>query len=45
MLLDYERTWRPAEERLAADTDPRRRQTLQTMIAHMKAEPGRMTGE
>jgi len=38
MLIDYERTWRLAEKRLAQESDTRRRQVLTTMIAHMRAE-------
>jgi len=38
MLFDFTRTWSEAEKRLADETDPRRRQILTTMVAHMKAE-------
>ena len=31
-------TWRLVVERLASETDPRRRRNLQTVLAHMKAE-------
>jgi limonene-1,2-epoxide hydrolase len=38
MPLDPRKTWRLVEERLARETDPRRRRNLQTVLAHMKAE-------
>jgi len=38
MLIDYEKTWQLAEQRLARENDPRRRQVLAMMIAHMRAE-------
>lgn len=38
MLIDPTITWRLAESRLAAETEPRRRAILTTMIAHMRAE-------
>jgi ketosteroid isomerase-like protein len=38
MRIDPTRTWRKVEERLARETDPRRRRNLETVLAHMKAE-------
>jgi hypothetical protein len=38
MRIDPSRTWRKVEERLARETDPRRRRNLETVLAHMKAE-------
>jgi hypothetical protein len=38
MLFDYTKTWRLGEERLATETDPRRKQILGVMVEHMKAE-------
>lgn len=38
MKLDPSKTWRKVEERLARETDPRRRRNLETVLAHMKAE-------
>jgi hypothetical protein len=36
--MDATRTWRKVEERLARETDPRRKQLLENVLAHMKAE-------
>jgi hypothetical protein len=36
--LDPNRTWTLVEERLARETDPRRRRSLELVLAHMKAE-------
>jgi hypothetical protein len=38
MRLDPTKTWRKVEERLERETDPRRRQLLENVLAHMKAE-------
>lgn len=38
MKIDPNKTWRKVEERLKAETDPRRRRNLETVLAHMKAE-------
>ena len=38
MKINPSNTWRLVEERLAGETDPRRRRNLQTVLAHMKAE-------
>ena len=37
-LIDPRKNWQLAEERLAGETDPRRRQILETLVAHAKAE-------
>ena len=36
--MDATKTWRKVEERLGRETDPRRRQLLENVLAHMKAE-------
>src|SRR5687767_233901 len=36
--IDPTKTWRLVEERLAREDDPRRRQLLENVLAHMKAE-------
>jgi hypothetical protein len=38
MKLDPSKTWRLVEARLARERDPRRKQVLETLLAHMKAE-------
>ena len=38
MRIDPTLTWRKVEQRLARETDPRRRRNLETVLAHMKAE-------
>ncbi len=38
MRIDPTKTWRKVEERLGRETDPRRRQLLENVLAHMKAE-------
>jgi hypothetical protein len=37
-VIDQTLTWRKAEERLAAETDPTLRRNLQMLIKHMKSE-------
>jgi hypothetical protein len=37
-LIDPRKNWSLAEEHLAQETDPRRRQILETLVAHAKAE-------
>ena len=37
-VIDPRKNWALAEERLAGERDPRRRQILETLIAHAKAE-------
>lgn len=37
-VIDKTRTWRLVEERLATETDPRRRQVLEVVLEHMIAE-------
>ena len=37
-LIDPRKNWRLAQERLTQETDPRRRQILETLIAHAQAE-------
>ncbi len=36
--MDPTKTWRKVEERLERETDPRRRQLLENVLTHMKAE-------
>src|SRR4029450_2928495 len=36
--MDPTKTWRKVEERLERENDPRRRQLLENVLAHMKAE-------
>ena len=36
--IDPTKTWRLVEERLAREENPRRRQLLENVLAHMKAE-------
>jgi hypothetical protein len=36
--IDPTKTWRKVEERLERETDPRRRQLLENVLTHMKAE-------
>jgi hypothetical protein len=36
--IDPTTTWRAVEARLAGETDPRRRQLLENLLAHMRAE-------
>ena len=38
MRIDPNKTWRLVEERLAAETNPRRRRNLELVLAHMQAE-------
>jgi ketosteroid isomerase-like protein len=38
MKIDPSKTWRRVEARLARESDPRRREILETVLAHMKAE-------
>ncbi len=38
MQIDPSNTWRLVEERLKTETQPRRRNNLETVLAHMKAE-------
>lgn len=37
-LIDQRKNWAMAEARLATETDPRRRQVLETVVEHAKAE-------
>jgi len=37
-LIDPRKNWQLAQERLAQETDPRRRQILETLITHAQAE-------
>ena len=37
-MIDPTTTWRAVEARLARETDPRRRQLLENLLAHMRAE-------
>lgn len=37
-LIDQRKNWAMAEERLAVESDPRRRQVLATIVEHAKAE-------
>jgi hypothetical protein len=37
-FIDARRTWELTENRLATETDPRRRAVLTTLVAHMRAE-------
>ncbi|MCY4272696.1 MAG: nuclear transport factor 2 family protein [bacterium] len=38
MRMDPNKTWRLVQERLAAETNPRRRHVLELVLAHMKCE-------
>ncbi len=38
MQIDPNNTWRKVEQRLARETDPKRRRNLETVLTHMKAE-------
>jgi SnoaL-like domain len=38
MAVDKTKTWRKVEDRLAAETSPRKRALLENVLAHMKAE-------
>jgi hypothetical protein len=38
MPIDPNNTWRKVEQRLARETEPKRRRNLETVLAHMKAE-------
>ena len=38
MQIDPNNTWRKVEQRLAREADPKRRRSLTTVLAHMKAE-------
>jgi hypothetical protein len=37
-VIDPRKNWALAEERLATETDPKRRRNLETLIAHSKSE-------